>query len=183
MLGWSSYIEVGTLNPSLHHHCRIPRQNAQQCLKKQSEQEKQRKEAVDGNGNQQSSQHKQKDDDMDSDKQISCSKFATSVTKCEQAVKRAYYQINMSCSQSMHAVALCEQEWCSSSSSRHNGLMQLQQLLQQQQSKNKGADSAAVSQCDTECAGVRGAATKCVQQHVMSQFSRFGLDNDGVLIS
>ena len=179
MLGWSSYIEVGTLNPPIHHHCRIPRQKTQQCLQKQSDQGQ-------GGGQKQAQpstidQTLTNNNNNEEEQTVSCSDYTKSVTKCELAVKRAYYQINMSCSQAIHAVSLCEREWCSTGggSSNHHHSMNIQQFLQQQQNSKMKQTNA--SQCEVECASVRESVHQCVQEHVTSYFTRYGLNADGVI--
>ena len=190
MLGWSSYIEVGTLNPPIRHHCRIPRQKTQQCLKKQSDEGGRQKQAegdiMNSKKKQPSSIDQSLTNNNEEEETVSCSDYTTSVTKCELAVKRAYYQINMSCSQAIHAVTLCEREWCSTgggSSNHHHNSMNIQQLLQQQQQQqiSKKKQSNNSSPCETECAGVRESVHQCVQQHVTSYFTRYGLNEDGVI--
>jgi hypothetical protein len=140
----STYVRLGELRPPLQKHCRAARQAAKKCLHENAD------EALATATTQDQSQ--------------SCAKSARAVTQCEVAVTRAYRQINMGgCPRAMHAVTLCEQEWCGG-----------------------GGPTAGmpveVSPCQSECATVRSKLNDCVQQHVAAAFTRQGLERDGTLV-
>ena len=82
-----------------------------------------------------------------------CITYRLVVQKCENAVKKAYGDINMGgCPKQIKLLTLCEDEWC-----HHQD----------------------PTSCQKECAGVRENVSVCVQQRIMQYFKWNGLKENG----